>query len=332
MSYFFSFIIPVYNRPDEVRELLNSFTNQDFKEDYEIVLVEDGSSVPAEDVVREFPGLPVSYFFKQNSGPGPSRNYGMQHARGNYFIILDSDCLLPSHYLTTVQQVLDQNPVDFYGGPDAAHDDFSSLQKAINYSMTSVLTTGGIRGKKKAATRFQPRSFNMGMSKEAFEASDGFGKIHPGEDPDLTLRLWQLGFNSRFIKDAYVYHKRRISWKLFYKQVRKFGLVRPILNLWHPGSAKIVFWLPTLFTLGAIFSLLLWIVGIVFPVLFLLSYLVLIGIHASIKTSSVKIGGMAILACLIQLTGYGVAFLESTIAISWQKKLPQKHFPHLFFD
>jgi glycosyltransferase involved in cell wall biosynthesis len=332
MAYFFSFIIPVYNRPEEVRELLSSFEGQDFKGDYEIIIVEDGSSLTAEKVVESFKNLPIRYFFKTNSGPGPSRNYGMKRAKGDYFIILDSDCILPSTYLNTVHCELEKETVDFFGGPDAAHQDFTSLQKAINYSMTSLLTTGGIRGRKKTAGKFQPRSFNMGISKEAFVASGGFGKIHPGEDPDLTLRLWKLGFNSRFIADAYVYHKRRISWGSFYRQVRKFGLVRPILNVWHPDSARLTYWFPTIFTFGAAMSILLLLFGILPPFLLLMVYLLILLLDASVKNKSILIGFMAVFATLVQFVGYGLGFAESTLAVSWLKKLPQERFPHLFFN
>lgn len=332
MAYFFSFIIPVYNRPEEVRELLSSFEGQDFKGDYEIIIVEDGSGLTAKKVVESFKNLPLRYFFKTNSGPGPSRNYGMQRAKGDYFIILDSDCILPSTYLNIVHHELEKESVDFFGGPDAAHQDFTSLQKAINYSMTSLLTTGGIRGKKKTAGKFQPRSFNMGISKKAFVASGGFGKIHPGEDPDLTLRLWKLGFNSRFIADAYVYHKRRISWESFYRQVRKFGLVRPILNVWHPDSARLTYWFPTLFTFGAAISILLLLFGILPPFLLLMVYLLILMVDASVKNKSILIGFMAVFATLVQFVGYGLGFAESTLAVSWFKKLPQERFPHLFFN
>ncbi|HEA30268.1 MAG TPA: glycosyltransferase [Leeuwenhoekiella sp.] len=332
MAYFFSFIIPVYNRPEEVRELLTSFEQQDYKGDYEIVIVEDGSSLTAENVVKSFKNLPISYFFKTNSGPGPSRNYGMQRAQGTYFIILDSDCLLPPEYLSAVYRELNREPVDFFGGSDAAHSGFTPLQKAINYSMTALLTTGGIRGKKKSTGKFQPRSFNMGISKAAFVASGGFGNIHPGEDPDLSLRLWKLGFNSRFIAAAYVYHKRRISWNSFYKQVRKFGLVRPILNVWHPDSARLTYWFPTMFIFGAALSIILLFYGIIWPGFILVVYLFILTADATLKNKSILIGGMSVFATLVQFVGYGLGFAEATLAVGWRKKLPQERFPYLFFD
>jgi len=211
--------------------------------DFEIVIIEDGSTKTSKTIAEAFQKtLNISYFFKDNSGPGDSRNFGMAHAKGNYFIILDSDCILPKHYLKAVEQSLKTEFVDCFGGPDAAHESFSNLQKAINFSMTSVITTGGIRGNKNSVGKFQPRSFNMGLSKKAFQESKGFGRIHPGEDPDLSIRLWNLGYQTKLIPEAFVYHKRRISWSNFYKQVHKFGMVRPILNKWHPSTKKITYW------------------------------------------------------------------------------------------
>ena len=332
MSKSLSFIIPVYNRPEEIRELLASFEEQSYTVDYEIVIVEDGSQFTAEDEVKVFSRLPISYYFKENSGPGDSRNYGMQRAKGDYFIILDSDCILPPHYIEAVQKNLQEKPIDFFGGADAAHANFSDLQKAINYSMTSFLTTGGIRGSDRGRKDFQPRSFNMGLSKEAFLASGGFGDIHPGEDPDLTLRLWKLGFRSRFMPEAFVYHKRRISWGLFYKQVRKFGLVRPILNKWHPASVKITYWFPSLFVLGVLVAFVLLFAGVALPFLVLTFYLIVVCMDASVREKSFKIGIMAVLATAVQFIGYGFAFLESTVAVRWLKQLPRKRYPQLFFD
>jgi len=199
----YSFIIPVYNRPDEIQELLESFQALDGQMDFEIVIIEDGSTKTSKTIAEAFQKtLNISYFFKDNSGPGDSRNFGMAHAKGNYFIILDSDCILPKHYLKAVEQSLKTEFVDCFGGPDAAHESFSNLQKAINFSMTSVITTGGIRGNKNSVGKFQPRSFNMGLSKKAFQESKGFGRIHPGEDPDLSIRLWNLGYQTKLIPEV----------------------------------------------------------------------------------------------------------------------------------
>ena len=198
MNTFFSIVVPVFNRPEEVRELLESLQKQDFQEDFEVVMVEDGSSESSEGIVEKFQDkLNISYYYKENSGPGDSRNFGMQKAQGNYFIILDSDCILPKQYLSEVDKELKKEFVHCFGGPDAADASFTIIQKAINYVMTSFLTTGGIRGGKKAVGKFQPRSFNMGISREAFEKAGGFGRIHPGEDPDLTFRIWNSQWGSK---------------------------------------------------------------------------------------------------------------------------------------
>ncbi|WP_445735534.1 glycosyltransferase [Mariniflexile sp.] len=328
----FSFIIPVYNRPDEIQELLQSFVGLKTTTDYEIVIVEDGSSISSKEVVETFKQkLSISYFFKENSGPGDSRNFGMKHAKGNYFIILDSDCILPENYLNEFEKSLKQDYVDCYGGPDAAHPSFSNLQKAINFSMTSFITTGGIRGNKNSVDRFQPRSFNMGISKNAFLASNGFGFIHPGEDPDLSIRLWDLGFKTKLIPEAFVYHKRRISWSKFYKQVHEFGLVRPILNFWHPSTKKITYWFPSLFVLGFLFSTLLFLFNVKVFLLVYVFYFVFAFIIALISTKNAVVSVLSLIAIAVQFFGYGYGFLKSTLAINLFKKNPETYFPNLFF-
>ena len=327
----YSFVIPVYNRPQEVRELLDSFVALDYNGDFEIVIVEDGSTITSKEVVSEFSDrLSISYFFKPNSGPGASRNYGMKRAKGNYFIILDSDCLLPSHYLSTVASFLQNDFYHCFGGADAAHDSFSPLQKAINYTMTSLFTTGGIRGSEKAKS-FEPRSFNMGISKEVFEKTGGYAKIHPGEDPDLSHRILNAGYKTIFLPNAYVYHKRRISWSKFYLQVKKFGMVRPILNQWHPSGSKITFWFPTFFVIFVLASILGSIIYSAYFIIPLLAYLSLILLDSTIKNKSFYIGFLSVMAVFVQFFGYGIAFLKSSILIGLLKKKPQEQFPSLFF-
>ncbi|MGO4817752.1 glycosyltransferase [Flavobacterium sp. W22_SRS_FP1] len=329
---FFSLIIPVYNRPDEVAELLESLSHSNYKESFEIVVVEDGSSLKCEDVVHKYEGkLSLSYYYKENSGPGDSRNYGMKMAKGEYFIIFDSDCIIPTEYLSEVDKALKENYVDCYGGPDRALDSFSDIQKAINFAMTSFLTTGGIRGGSEKIDKFQPRSFNMGLSRQAFEASKGFGNIHPGEDPDLSIRLWNLGFETKLFPNAYVYHKRRIDWDKFSVQVNKFGKARPILNSWYPKYNKLTFFFPSVFITGfgvAVlllifnFDLLLQLYFIYFLVLFLVS---------SYQNKSLKIGGLSVIAVWKQFYGYGIGFIESFIKVIILKQKPQIAFPELFF-
>ena len=255
----------------------------------------------------------------------------MQKATGTYFIILDSDCILPDNYLTEVIKSLSAKYVDCFGGPDAAHPSFSNIQKAINFSMTSFITTGGIRGNKKSVDEFQPRSFNMGISKEAFMASNGFGVIHPGEDPDLSIRLKNLGFSIKLIPEAFVYHKRRISWYKFYTQVNKFGLVRPILNTWHPETKKITYWFPTLFCFGFIVALLLFFLNIKSLILLYCLYFSIAFLLALFSTKSLVVALFSLCAIGIQFVGYGYGFIKSTIAIGVLKKVPEEHFPKLFF-
>lgn len=327
----FSFIIPVYNRPDEIHELLESFIKLNGNYEFSICIVEDGSTITSQDIITQFTDrLDISYYFKENSGPGDSRNYGMARAKGNYFIILDSDVLLPENYLQVVHKSLDERFTDCFGGPDAAHASFSNLQKAINFAMTSFLTTGGIRGGKDSDT-FQPRSFNMGISKKAFEASGGFGVIHPGEDPDLSLRLIDLGFKSQLIKEAVVYHKRRISWSKFYVQVHKFGLVRPILNAWHPQSERLIFWMPTLFSIGLVVSVILFLLQIKWLLYIYIFYFGISFLVALLSSHSLIIAFLAVVAIFIQFFGYGYGFIKSTIAIKLLNRDPKKRFPKLFF-
>jgi glycosyltransferase involved in cell wall biosynthesis len=327
----YSIIIPVFNRPNEVYELLESLAVQTYR-DFEVVIVEDGSTESSEEVVQRFSDrLVISYFFKSNSGPGDSRNFGMKVAKGNYFIILDSDCILSAGYMSEVDASLNRDYVDCFGGVDAALDSFTDVQKAINFAMTSVVTTGGVRGASEKLGKFQPRSFNMGISKNAFEAAQGFGRIHPGEDPDLSIRLWKLGFQTRLFANVYVFHKRRIDWNKFKMQVNKFGKVRPILDLWHPEYKKITFWFPSLFLLGFIFSCIVAALGY-FQFLWLyFLYFFICFLFSTFENKSMRIGVLSTFAVAIQFWGYGTGFLESFIKINILKKKPEDVFPELFF-
>lgn len=329
---FFSLIIPVYNRPDEIHELLESLVLQDFKQDFEVVIVEDGSSVPCAEVVQQFTShLNISYFVKPNSGPGDSRNFGMQQAKGDYFIIFDSDCIIPPQYLSVVETSLQQHFVDCFGGPDSATASFSNIQKAINFAMTSFLTTGGIRGGSEQIDKFQPRSFNMGISKKAFLASNGFGNIHPGEDPDLSIRLWELGFETKLFPKAYVFHKRRIDWKKFYQQVNKFGKARPILNFWYPKYSKITYFFPSLFLLFMVVAVLSAFLSSYLLLGLFIVYFTVLAMLATLQNKSLKIGLLAVVATFIQFVGYGMGFLKSFLLVQVFQIHPKKAFPELFF-
>lgn len=329
---YISIIIPVYNRPNEIKDLLESLMISVYNKEYEIVIVEDGSSINCREEIEKFNDkLNISYYFKENSGPGDSRNYGMKVAKGDYFIIFDSDCIIPKQYLSEVEKELTVNYVDCFGGSDAALDSFSDIQKAINFAMTSFLTTGGIRGGSEKLTKFQPRSFNMGISKKAFENSNGFGNIHPGEDPDLSIRLWKLGYETRLFPKAFVYHKRRIDWNKFSVQVNKFGKARPILNSWYPEYSKLTFFFPTFFILGFTASIFFFLFGLHLPIICYAFYFLLILVVATIQNKSFKIGFLSLIAVSKQFFGYGRGFLESYIKVILLKQKPEVAFPELFF-
>lgn len=327
----FTFIIPVYRREDELSELLYSLTNLTDK-NFDVIVVDDGSPEPLQSLVESFlPQLPITYLRKRNSGPGKSRNHGMQYAQGDYFIFLDSDTLIPPEYLSEVRKELDSQFVDFFGGSDKSQDDFSDFQKAVNFAMTSPLTTGGVRGGAKKITKFQPRSFNMGLSRKAYETSKGFGIMRVGEDPDLSMRLWDLDFESRWFPNASVYHKRRSNWRSFANQVKSFGRMRPILDLLHPKYAKPTFWLPTLFVFGLLVALIFLLRGFPWFMFIYLLYFLAVWFMSSIQYRSAKIGLLSIGTVFLQHWNYGVGFFESFIRIRIQKKNPKEVFPQYFF-
>jgi glycosyltransferase involved in cell wall biosynthesis len=315
----FSLIVPVYNRTQEIEELLGSLVNQKYTQ-FETLIVEDGSTSKCDQIVKKFSKqLDIKYFFKPNSGPGLSRNYGCEKAEGNYFIFLDSDCIVPPGYLNTVKQNLESGKMSAFGGPDKDHASFSNLQKAINYSMTSFFTTGGIRGGSEKMDKFYPRSFNMGFSKEVFQKTGGFSKMRFGEDIDMSIRIFKSGFNTHLIQDAFVYHKRRTSLRQFYKQVYNSGVARINLYIKYPESLKIIHFLPAVFTVGLVVLLL----GTTISPLFLapiLLHILLLFIHASTISKSMKIGVMSILTSYYQLIGYGLGFIDGF----WNRVLLRK--------
>ena len=307
-----SFIIPVFNRPEEIRELLESFKEQETQQSYEIVIVEDGSSERSEAVIDTYASLlNISYFFKENSGPGDSRNYGMRHAKGNYFIILDSDCILPKHYVETAYLKLEEAFIHCFGGPDAAHASFSNLQKAINYSMTSFLTTGGIRGGKKQLDKFQPRSFNMGISKKVYQDLGGYAIPRLGEDLEYSLRIIKAGYKTDLISDAFVFHKRRTDLRRFYNQLHFFGRSRINVYRFYPDQLKIMHWFPFAFLVYCLTCMISLFVGTpyVYICLPLLIWTFGLFIDALINEKNLQVALVSIIAAFIQLNAYGVGFI-----------------------
>jgi glycosyltransferase involved in cell wall biosynthesis len=322
----YSIIVPVYNRPDEVDELLQSLCEQTVK-DFEVIIVEDGSINPCKDVCNKYAGiLSLHYYAKENSGPGQSRNYGAERANGEYVIILDSDVVLPSGYLQAIEEELAQQPCEAFGGPDAAHPDFTPVQKAISYSMTSFFTTGGIRGGKAKLDKFYPRSFNMGIRRDVYQQLGGFTKMRFGEDIDFSYRIVEAGYQPRLLPEAWVWHKRRTDFRKFFRQVYNSGIARINLEKRHPGTMKLVHLLPTVFTVGVIALILISAVGRALmhyvdhdqfyrmcfaPWLPILLYSFLIFIDSSIKNKSPHVGLLSIPAAFVQLMGYGLGFIES---------------------
>ena len=322
----YSIIVPVYNRPDEVDELLDSLTRQAYA-DYEVIIIEDGSSTPCKEVCDKYADrLPLRYFMKANSGPGQSRNYGAEHAEGDYLIILDSDVELPDGYLAAVDAELAGNPCDAFGGADASHPSFTSVQKAISYTMTSFFTTGGIRGGKKKLDKFYPRSYNMGIRREVYAELGGFSKMRFGEDIDFSYRIVEAGYKCRLFPEAWVWHKRRTDLKKFFRQVYNSGIARINLAKRHPGTMKIVHLLPMVFTVGVIALVLMSAVGrtlmhyddvhrwywlCALPWLPILVFSLLIFVDSAWQNKSLKIGVISIAAAFVQLMGYGCGFLEA---------------------
>ena len=305
----FSIIVPVYNRPNEVKTLLQSMTEQTDK-DFEVIIVEDGSTIRCDSVCELFKDrLDIQYDYKENSGPGQSRNFGCKQAKGNYFIFLDSDCILPSHYIETVKKALRNNPVDTFGGPDKAHPDFTRLQKAINYSMTSLFTTGGIRGQSEKLDKFYPRSFNMGFSQAVFQVTKGFSTMRFGEDIDMSIRILKNGFQTKLLNEAFVYHQRRATLKQFFKQVVNSGIARINLYKIHPDSLKLVHWLPAFFTIGMIALLLLSIVATPYFLLLIALHISLLWVDSTVRNKDLVVGLLSIITSYMQLSGYGLGFM-----------------------
>lgn len=306
----YSVIIPVYNRPEEVDELLNSLIHQT-SHDFEVIIVEDGSSIPCGSVFEKYQKkIPLTYHFKENTGPGLTRNHGAKFARGSFLIFFDSDCMIPQGYFEMLNEYLRTDYVALFGGPDRSHPSFTSIQKAISYAMTSFLTTGGIRGGKRKVDKFYPRSFNMGVSKDAFMKVNGFSPMRFGEDLDLSMRLLETGYKSALISDCWVYHKRRTDFKKFFRQVHNSGIARINLYLLHPGSLKIVHLLPSLFVIGLFTILVLSIWHLWFLALLVL-YILAIFFDSLIKNRSFKVALLSIPASFIQLTGYGTGFIKA---------------------
>jgi glycosyltransferase involved in cell wall biosynthesis len=315
----YSVIVPVYNRPNEVEELLHSLTKQQYT-GFEVLVVEDGSSHTCEHVVEQYSGqFRIHYFRKPNTGPGPSRNFGYAHARGAYFVCFDSDCIIPPHYFIAVEEALHQHQWEAWGGPDKAHEHFTPLQQAMGYTMASVLTTGGIRGGKKRLGWFQPRSFNMGIARHVYEQTQGFKFDRYAEDIEFSIRMKNAGFRVGLIPEAFVYHKRRTSFSQFYQQVSNFGKGRALIGKAYPAEVKLTHWFPAFFVLGCLTLPILPFIHTTLAGLawsgFLL-YMLAIFADALRVTRNLYVSFLSVPAAFLQLTGYGIGFLKERLNTS----------------
>ncbi len=310
---FFSLIVPVYNRPEEVFELLESLSKQTYR-DFEFVLVEDGSSRKADQILESFKeSFPINYIDRENQGPSLARNTGMAEAKGEYLLFVDSDCILPPDWMEKIFDSLQKKPVDCFGGPDRAADKFNDVQKAISFAMTSFITTGGIRGGKKQIDKFYPRSYNLGISRKLYEEMGGFPntRMHPGEDMVFSVELMKRGYKTALFNDCFLYHKRRSTLRQFFKQVYRFGYTRYIISKVYPDTKKILYWFPSLFLFGSILLLLTGSLLHLFYLLPLGVLFVLIFLVSCLSNRSIKVAFLSILTSLIQLTGYGWGFAKS---------------------
>lgn len=313
---FFSVIIPVYNRPKELHELLNSLTGQLF-DDFEVIIIEDGSDLKSENLIADFSSsLNIKYYYQANQGQGFARNTGIKMATGPYFVFFDSDCIIPPTYFTTLYKAILERKLDAFGGPDAAEGSFSVLQKAIDFSMTSFWTTGGIRGKGSAPAKYQARGFNMGFSRNVYDEVGGFLDPNKGEDIEISIRIRKAGFKLELIEEAFVYHKRRNTLASFFRQSFSFGQNRVNVARFHPGAIKLVHLMPLAFFLGLLALLGTYLFNLSIFSLFLGLYLVWsIGLFISALTASksIAVAALALVTSYGQLISYGIGLLLALI-------------------
>ncbi len=320
----YSIIIPVYNRPEELRELLDCLVSQTYK-NFEVVVIEDGSKLKADDVVASYQTkLGIHYFFKPNGGQGFARNYGFERAKGDYFIIFDSDALIEPNYLEIVEKQLNTDYVDLYGGPDTDHPSFSAIQKAISYSMTSIFTTGGIRGKKNnLGGTFHPRSFNMGLAREVWQKTGGFQISRMGEDIIFSISALRLGFKSKLIPEAFIYHKRRTDFGAFFRQLNFFGRARINISRFFPDELKLVHFFPLVFTMGIVLLPALWFISkplFIFVIVCYAIFKIAIFVDSMARNKSLKVAYLSVVAAFVQLTGYGTGFFKEGLKRIFEKK------------
>ena len=331
MYKFYSIIIPSFNRADELSELLKSFEQLDFPKDaYEVIIADDGSTDTTAELVKKFQdkkSFTLTYCSQQNKGLGAARNLGMENAAGDFFVFVDSDVTVPPHWLNEIDLGLSREKADAFGGPDTYLDSFPALLKAINYSMTSFITTGGLRGKKgRKLAKFYPRSFNMGLSRKLQEKIGGFGNLRHGQDIEYSSRIIRSGAKVFFAEKAFVFHKRRTNLRRFLRQVFNWGIAR--INLYqidpsmfeplHAAPAAALILVLTV-SAAAVFSpLFFWLfkIGLVSGLLVLLFSMA----DAAIKYKQLKPSFYLPLVIPIQVFAYGAGFIYNFIRRAVFKK------------
>lgn len=321
----FALISPTFKRPDEVTEFLDSLRKLDYPKDkFEIIL---GDGTPGDElrplIYPYQKDLPLKIYYEEFLPVSNARNRAAELSTAQFFIFLDSDCIIPEGYLKAVEFFLDAHPqINLFGGPDAASEDFTDLQKAISFSMTSFLTTGGIRGGSSSVTTYHPRGFNMGISAELFNKVGGYDENFVcGEDVELSMRLIKAGAKSAFIEEAHVFHKRRTSIKQFRRQVFRFGAARPLLAKAHPGNLKITHLFPLAFTVYRHVSAILFLLVFYFNLSVLsLPFAMYVLYMVAVFFSALKKEGLSVALLAVQTTntmnaGYGIGFLRNYLEV-----------------
>lgn len=318
-KYRFSVIIPSYNRADEVIDLLRSLQAQTCEHSrFEVLVIDDGSTDATEQKVNELASqvdFHLRFFRRNHEGPGPARNFGMSQAEGEYFLFIDSDCQADANWLKEIDEAITKEAPDAFGGPDSVLDSFTPLQKAIDYSMTSFLTTGGMRGhSQKRLAKFYPRSFNMGIRREVYEKLGGMGNLRHGQDIEFSRRIVASGAKVIYIPNAIVYHKRRTSLRKFFRQMFNWGVARINLSYLDAGNLEPLHFIPAIaavgYTLLTIFTLLTGLAWKIWVAITVLALLICgyIFIDSSIRYRSVKVGWLAPIFAVCQIFAYGYGF------------------------
>ncbi len=318
---FISVITPSYNRASELEHLMRSISAQSIDHNlFELIISDDGSTDDTEALInswQEKASFSIKYISQENKGPGAARNHGLEKSIGELILFIDSDCEAHPKWIETIVDEYHKSEFDACGGPDGGKKDFTLLQKAIDYSMTSFFTTGGMRGhSEKMISKFYPRTHNMGVKRDKYEAVGGFGNLRHGQDIEFSHRIRTSGGKIRFIKNALVYHRRRTSLRQFIKQVFNWGVARINLGKIDTAMLEPVHFLPSLSILLSLFIILIiyqldWGISEIFLLFF--SPLSIICLLGALNKKDLRVFPILLLVIPIQIFGYGLGFLQAYI-------------------